>query len=283
MTKQWQIQTLAIAEIACHPLLRTREWLNPSTVAEYSEAMMAGDEFPPLLVFSDGAGFLLVEGFLRFEAAKLARVATLPCEVRQGDLRAAILASVGANATHGARRTNADKRFCVAKLLQDPEWAKWSNCEIARRCMVSDVFVGRLRDSLTPKVRPSDSLTPNVWNGRKYVNKDGAAAVMNVTAIGGRKQTDGTPLRIAGEVVDPTAKSENVMSLADHAEDYREQFVAALAEVERLLAAYPPMALVRGNSGADSVLARRMEAIGKKHLSHAATLMYRPHLSRQQG
>ena len=188
--------------------------------------MEGGDQFPPLLVFSNGNGFLLVDGYLRLEAAQLSGLATLRCEVRQGDFRDAILASAAVNATHGQRRTNADKRIAVGKLLQDPEWAKWSDCEIARRCKVSDVFVGRLRDSLTPNVRSE----------RSYITKHGTVAAMNITAVG-RRQKEATPtVRIfsrpddrAGEVLSLTANphEQNVVSLADNIELKSDEFCSA--------------------------------------------------------
>jgi hypothetical protein len=78
---QSHLQTLAIAKITRDPRLQSRERINPSVAAEYAEAMEAGDQFPPLLMFSDGSGFLLVDGFHRLEAAKLSRLATLRCEV----------------------------------------------------------------------------------------------------------------------------------------------------------------------------------------------------------
>ncbi|MGT2479599.1 hypothetical protein ACU4GR_13540 [Methylobacterium oryzae CBMB20] len=46
----------------------------------------------------------------RHAAGLHAGLGELPCEVRQGGLRDAILHSAGANAAHGLRRTNADKR-----------------------------------------------------------------------------------------------------------------------------------------------------------------------------
>ena len=40
--------------------------LDDAVVAEYAERIAAaGDQFPPLIVFSDGHGFLLVDGYLR--------------------------------------------------------------------------------------------------------------------------------------------------------------------------------------------------------------------------
>ena len=68
----------------------------------------------------------------------------LPCEVHQGGLRDAILHSVGSNATHGLRSTNAGKRQAVSILLQDELVAvdpatgdRWSDQEVSRRCAVS--------------------------------------------------------------------------------------------------------------------------------------------------
>ena len=93
----------------------------------------------------------------------------MPCEVRNGTQRDAVLYSVGANATHGKRRTNADKRKAVETLLKDREWAKWSNYEISRRCAVSADFVGRVRSSLS-----SNDSEP-----RTYKTKHGTTATMN--------------------------------------------------------------------------------------------------------
>lgn len=69
--------------------------------------------------------------------------------MRQGGLRDTILHSAGANAAHGLRRTNADKRRVVFMLLQDEEWAQWSDREIGRQCAVSHEFVRKLRPDLS--------------------------------------------------------------------------------------------------------------------------------------
>jgi hypothetical protein len=109
--------------------------------------------------------------------------------------------------------------------------------------------------------------------------------VINITAIG-RRQKDATPTVAisshpddrTGEVVSITDKlhEQKVLSLADEIEKDREQFIAMLAQVEKLTANYPQMCIIRGNLGSDSMLARRMEAVAKKHLNYAAMLMRRP-------
>lgn len=122
-----------------------REYLNELVLEEYVEAMAQGVEFPPVTLFYDGAHYWLADGFHRFFAAKKYGVDALSAEMHQGTRRDAILFAAGANATHGLRRTNADKRRAVMTLLQDEEWQRWSNREMARQCGVTHTFVGKLR------------------------------------------------------------------------------------------------------------------------------------------
>lgn len=56
-----------------------------------------------------------------------------------------------ANADHGLRRSNEDKRKAVGLLLADAEWSKLSNAEIARLCNVSHTFVNNTRNPPAPK------------------------------------------------------------------------------------------------------------------------------------
>lgn len=95
-------------------------------------------------------------------------------DVRQGTRRDAILYSVGANETHGLRRTNEDKRRAVMTLLSDEEWSRWSNNEIAQKCGVSHTFVNGMRSSL--ETVSSEQ--------RTYNTKHGTEAVMNTANIG---------------------------------------------------------------------------------------------------
>jgi hypothetical protein len=81
-------------------------------VEEYLAAMVAGDQFPPLTVFWDGAEYWLADGFHRFEAnnAFMQRMELpgldVPCEVLEGTQRDAVIYACGVNATHGMPRTN---------------------------------------------------------------------------------------------------------------------------------------------------------------------------------
>jgi hypothetical protein len=57
---------------------------------------------------------------------------------------------MGANSTHGLKRSNADKRHAVRAMLEDSEWSQWSNHEIARACGCSHTLVNALRNDEAP-------------------------------------------------------------------------------------------------------------------------------------
>lgn len=152
---------------------QSRAMLSDVVIEEYAAAIRDGAEFPPVIIFYDGAEHWLADGFHRVRAFIAAGVDHVPADVRQGTRRDAILFSVGANGAHGLRRTNDDKRRAVMTLLGDAEWSKWSDREIARQCAVHHSFVSRIRPSLSP----SDS-------DRAYTTKHGTIATMNTSAIG---------------------------------------------------------------------------------------------------
>ncbi len=129
---------MPLSAIRADERAQPRVGVDGDRVAEYVADMKRRDTFPPLVVFEDPAGgfFWLADGFHRYRAAENLDRKKIKCDVRKGGLREAILYSCRANATHGLRRTNEDKRAAVAKLLDDEEWGKWNDSEIARRCDV---------------------------------------------------------------------------------------------------------------------------------------------------
>lgn len=138
---------------------QARERISEETVTDYAEAMQEGDQFPPITVFFDGVEYYLADGFHRLHAAKRIGKASIQATVEAGTLRDAILFSLGANANHGLRRTNADKRQCIMTLLEDVEWQALTNSEIAAYCHVSRQLVTAVRAEISGGKKVSSVVT----------------------------------------------------------------------------------------------------------------------------
>ncbi|MGB2787901.1 MAG: hypothetical protein WBC13_01070, partial [Dokdonella sp.] len=150
---------VALAAIVNDGGTQMRAGMNADTVREYEDALTEAEAwpFPPVVVFHDGARYWLADGFHRLNAAhRSGKFQEIPAEIKAGTRRDAVLYAAGANASHGLRRTNDDKNRAVKALLEDEEWAKWSDREIARRCAVDNSFVSRLRAKLTVDHPQSD-------------------------------------------------------------------------------------------------------------------------------
>ncbi len=122
--------------------------MKPDVVRDYADAMAAGEILPPVVVYHDGTDYWLGDGYHRVEAARKLDRDSIDAEVRDGDARQAILHGIGSNASHGLRRTQADKRRAVERLLRDEEWSKWSNREIAKAAKVDHRTVATVRREL---------------------------------------------------------------------------------------------------------------------------------------
>ena len=122
--------------------------MKPDIVREYADDMAAGAVFPPVEVYYDGSIYWLAEGYHRVAAARLIERETIDAEVLDGGERDAILRGIGSNASHGLRRTQADKRRAVERLLRDEEWSKWSNRKIAEAAKVDHKTVANVRRDL---------------------------------------------------------------------------------------------------------------------------------------
>jgi hypothetical protein len=146
---------------------QSRVEINNEAVADYAEAVKVGIEFPPIVVFHDGADLWLADGFHRFHAHKQAGKASIAAEIHDGTVRDAILHSLGANHSHGLRRTNADKRKAVQTLLLDGEWAQWPETKIADSCGVSRTLVRALIEE-SHLVEKQDAVRTVTRAGKTY-------------------------------------------------------------------------------------------------------------------
>jgi hypothetical protein len=140
--------SLPLSSIAVDWTINARAAMRRGTTLEYAEALKAGARFPPVTVFFDGAAYWLADGFHRYVAYEIAGIAEIPVEIRLGTSRAAALYSAAANGLHGLRPTKSDRRKAIIRLLEDPEWALWTNQQIAALCGAEPDMVDELRRTL---------------------------------------------------------------------------------------------------------------------------------------
>lgn len=126
--------------------LQTRANTDSGYIDEIAERMGAGDSFPPIVVFTDGKDSWLSDGIHRLDGAIKAKK-KIAVDYRKGTRADAVEYACGANASHGMRRTNADKRRAVTLALS--QFPDRSNRAIAELCGVGDGIVSEVRDSRT--------------------------------------------------------------------------------------------------------------------------------------
>lgn len=195
-------EMIAICDIRADEKTQSRASLDQDTIAEYAELYRSGATLPPVKIFFDGEVSWLADGFHRFHAAKLAGLAEIPHERTPGTIREAILFSVSANAKHGLRRTNADKRKAVETLLADPEWTKLSDREIARQCAVTAPFVGDVRRAICKRI-----------TGNRTVTRNGTTYEQDVSLIGTKPA-----------IIDATPKPSPIDDMAAQLAEMRERY-----------------------------------------------------------
>lgn len=174
--KNANIALIKISDISIDGGTQQRERINPEIVAEYTDAMRCGAQFPAVIVFHDGVHNWLADGFHRFHACREMTSPEILAEVHVGTQRDAVLYSTGANNAHGQRLSNADKRHAVGVMLTDKEWSQWSNKAIAKHCKVTDVFVGKVREEKYPTKLKGQTVCPPIADTAAAV----APAVENI-------------------------------------------------------------------------------------------------------
>ena len=174
------VKPLLLQEICLDQNAQPRVRLNQEVIEEYAEDIGSGVIFPAVRAFHDGEQYWLADGFHRYHAHQKAGVDTIRAEVLEGELRDAILYSLRANAAPGLRRSNEDKRRAVRTVLEDEEWQKWSENQIATRCGVSRTLVASVREELATR----DSHLAEKQDGTVTFTRRGKSHAMKVENIG---------------------------------------------------------------------------------------------------
>jgi len=124
--------------------IQCRAAIDTAVVTEYAERMKAGDVFPPVTLFGESDCRLNIgDGWHRIMAARQNGADVIEADIRKGGRSDALKHALGANALHGHRRTNADKRRCVEIALA--EFGNMSSRAIAEMCGVGHHLVLAIR------------------------------------------------------------------------------------------------------------------------------------------
>lgn len=201
---------LLLSKIRLDGGTQPRAALNEDLIGEYAARMDAGDEFPPVVVFYDGKTYWLGDGFHRVFAAQRNKAKNIAADVRQGTLRDAVLHSVSANAGHGLRRTQDDKRRAILTLLNDPEWRKWTDRSIATKCAVDHKTVASLRKGHLGNSPDGGKAEPRKTerNGKAHTVTTAPIAAANISRAANRTKPAGAP-----EIVSPVERAEAMTEL----------------------------------------------------------------------
>jgi len=185
-----------LRDITLDQRLQPRAALDAETVEDYAARYAEGTDMPAVTLFHDGETFWLADGFTRVAAAGKAGHDTILADVRVGTYRDALLFAAAANAAHGLRRTNADKRRAVSMLLADAECAGWADNQIAKHCGVSNEMVGDVRAAYlseserggrAPHLSDSERRENSDAPTTRTVTRNGKTYTMNVSRIGKRR------------------------------------------------------------------------------------------------
>lgn len=129
--------------------LQCRTEVPQAIIDEYREGWKNQAKFPPIQVYQVDDEFLVVDGFCRVMAAASVGKSRVPCEVHDGTFHDALKAACGANAQHGLRRSNADKKRAATIAITN--FPDLSSREIAEICGVSHAYVQSMRKADEPK------------------------------------------------------------------------------------------------------------------------------------
>ena len=218
--------TLDIADL--RPI-QTRAATDAATIDEYAEAAQRGAKFPPVSVVSDATrGTLwLWDGTHRVEAARKIGKSRIRADVAEGTYADALRLALCANATHGLRRSNADKRHALEMAWQNRRelWPRDDGADpsaaiLAEACGVSLASVNRFLTDIQPiskrEVEPTQiaQVAPTRKTGAKPAPVRKKTPVPQPRIVFGK---DGRTRNVPTPVSKPTAPQGGKATAYSHA------------------------------------------------------------------
>jgi hypothetical protein len=212
---------LELAKIRIDGGTQSRVELSEETIKDYTDVVVSGHAFPPVMIFFDGVDHWLADGFHRFHAHRAAGAVHIEASINTGTKRDAVLYSVSANGAHGMRRTNADKRKCVQMLLSDPDWCRWPEVQIAKQCHVSRDLVRSVIAEFT-KSHPAEK-----QDTKREVTRNGKTYTQDISGIKAKAAERKVEAKQIEEPDPVDDSSVIVKELAEEVTTLREQLAVA--------------------------------------------------------
>lgn len=193
-----------------------RRKLEPDVIKKYQALMEDGTEFPPVAIIRDGADYILVDGFHRFQCNENLEKRTIRAFVTEGTLRNAIWESFSANKLHGQPRAKGAAAIIIDAILCDSSWAKKTITAIAKHVGVTRGYVQQ-RQAKLKKTAKVDSEPENSEATVHSVQLPGDSTSSNSQNDSGEAEAEKPTLKRSGtiEVTTPTGKKTTKKNPAD--------------------------------------------------------------------
>lgn len=156
-----QIENIPLSDLeALDTDLQIRCENDPDQIDNIKEAIEKGERLPPIVLFQEhNEKFHIADGWHRYYAHREKKTKTIEAYVHEGTKEDALKYALGANANHGLRRTNQDKRNAVLIALKSHnaifKTDKIKNVAVAELCKVAESFVRKIRKEQSATVKPS--------------------------------------------------------------------------------------------------------------------------------
>ncbi len=215
---------LRLKQIVLDVRIQPRVAISEEIINRYCQDLIDGDEFPAIVVFHDipKKKYYLADGWHRVKAAGKAKITDIQCDVRDGDVRAAIWFSLSANRTHGWNDNASDKRRAVMLCIEDNEWQKLTARKIAKGCKVSHFLVNtiykEIAEAKAKKLQKveADSTPKKKGKGKQKPTKETVSVFDDTPTVGVKEIWNQKPSHDGEEVRAPYQIPEGMELVEKH-------------------------------------------------------------------
>lgn len=212
-----------LSEIVDDRALQIRCEMDGDQINNLVEAYQAGQKVPPVDLFQDSndGRYYIGDGWHRYLATEQIKHKDILAIVHPGGRAAALKHALGANANHGLRRTNKDKRRAVEVAIA--EFPKLSARAIADLCSVGKSFAANILKQVSTvdtcrigkdgKEYPASKPEPRTFTQTDFwdILRGEYADVIRKT-----QQVRGGPEYLQIMSQDPKMAADELESIADH-------------------------------------------------------------------